>query len=345
MSNSLSYSGINTKVKAMGSKLITYEDYQKIAAFDVVADLIAYLKNHPGYSGIFEKYDEHEVHREEAEQLFINGLYLDYASIYKFGNVEQRTTLELVFFRHEVNVLKACIRLIYNKEDAYDLSASHPFFSKHSKINLSTLSASHSMEEYINNLKGTEYHDMLAKMLAKGNATSFDYEMQLDVYYFTKSWRLKDKKLKGENRLAFTKRLGAEIDMLNIMWIYRSKTMYDMGPADIFFYLIPVNYKLSKAMLATLVNTVSIDEFTNLLNTTRYKMFYQGIREENMESVFYKALNRVYKNNVREYPDSMSLVSYYLFRKDNEIARLTTAIECIRYKLDSSSKMKYIFQT
>jgi V/A-type H+/Na+-transporting ATPase subunit C len=345
MSSAISYSGINTKVKAMSTRFITRDDYEKMVNLDSVADFIAYLKKHPGYSELFQKYDEREVHREEAERVFINALYLDYTSIYRFTNEEQRQDLELIFFRYEVNVLKTIIRLIHNHENTYDLSVFHPFFSKHSQINVSTLSSSRTMEEYVQNLKGTEYYSILSKLQSKNtNLTSFDYEMHLDVYYFTKSWRLKDKMLKGDNRKAFTHRMGTEIDLLNIMWIYRSKRNYDMNSADIFTYLIPVNYKLTKSQLARLVTCGSVDEFTNLLNTTRYKFFYKSLREGTLEIDFNNYINKIYQINVKMYPDSMSTVSYFLYRKDMEIARLTTAVECTRYRLDTKDKLKYILQ-
>jgi V/A-type H+-transporting ATPase subunit C len=199
MNSSIAYSGINTKVKAMNPKLISDEDYDKIISLETVTDFIAFLKKHPGYHDLFQKYDEREIHRGEAERIFINGLYLDYTKIYRFANDQQRQDLELIFFRYEVNVLKACIRLIHNNASAYDLSLFHPFFTKHSQIDVNKLSSSHSMEEYILNLKGTEYYPLLTKMSSKNVLSSFDYEMALDVYYFTKSWRLKDKILKGDS--------------------------------------------------------------------------------------------------------------------------------------------------
>ncbi|MHB8131714.1 MAG: V-type ATPase subunit [Mobilitalea sp.] len=344
MNSTLSYSGINTKVRAMNPKLISSDDFQKITNFETVADFIAFLKKHPGYSELFQKYDEREVHREEAERVFINGLYLDYTKIFRFADDEQRQDLELVFFRYEINVLKACIRLIHNNENAYDLSIFHPFFSKHSQINVDLLSVSHSMEEYIQNLKGTEYYDMLAKLNNKPGLSSFDYEMSLDIYYFTKSWRLKDKILKGNNRKAFTQRMGTEIDLLNIMWIYRSKKMYDMNPAEIFTYLIPVNYQLTIAQLSRLVASVTLDEFMNLLITTRYKSFITFLKNGTMEREYVRRINKIYLINMTRYPASMTVVNYYLFRRDMEIGRLTSALECIRYGLDLKNKQEYILQ-
>ncbi len=344
METSISYSGINTKVKAMKTKLVSKEDVTRILSFETVVDFIAYLKKHPGYHDLFQKYDEREIHRGEAERVFINGLYLDYARIYRFANDVQRKNLELIFFRYEVNVLKACIRLIHTTESAYDLSLFHPFFTKHSQIDINKLSVSRSMDEYINNLKGTQYYNLFSKMGSKGNLSSFDYEMALDVYYFTKSWRMKDKILTGDNRKVFTHRLGAEIDLLNIMWIYRSKKMYDMNSTDIFTYLIPINYKLTIAQLSKLVAAVTLDEFMNLLNTTKYKDFALHLKNGTMEQEYDRIINRIYLYQITKYPASMTVVNYYLFRKDKEIDMLTTVLECIRYGLDLKKKQEYLHQ-
>lgn len=345
MDTMLSYSGINTKVKAMHPKLISDEDYQKIANLDTVADFVAYLKKHPGYNEFFQKYDEREIHRGEAERVLINSLYMDYTKIYRFANDNQRQDLELVFFRYEINVLKTCIRLIHSSEsNAYDLSVFHPFFSKHSQINVAALSTSRSMDEYIQNLRGTEYYNMLSKLHTKPGLTSFDYEMSLDVYYFTKSWRLKDTILKGDNRTAFTQRMGTEIDLQNIMWIYRSKKMYDMSSAQIFTYLIPVNYKLGVSQLSRLVQAVTLDEFFNILSSTRYRFFLNYLKDGTMEQEYVRIINKIFLTNMTRYPASMTSVNYYLFRKDMEIGQLTSALECIRYKLDVKKKLDYILQ-
>jgi len=344
MNTSLSYSGINTKVKAMSAKLISHSDYEKIANIESVADFIAYLKKHPGYSEFFQKYDEREIHRGEAERVFINSLYLDYTKIYRFANDFQRHDLELVFFRYEINVLKACIRLIHNNENAYDLSVFHPFFTKHSQIDVAKLSSSRTMDEYIQNLKDSEYYNMLVKLHSKSGLSSFDYEMSLDVYYFTKSWKLRNTLLSGNNRKAFTQRMGTEIDLLNIMWIYRSKKMYDMNAADIFTYLIPVNYKLSVSQLSRLVGAVTIDEFLNILSGTRYKFFIEALKNGTMEFEYARIINKIYLLNITRYPASMTVVNYYLFRKDMEIGRLTSALECIRYGLELKKKQEYILQ-
>lgn len=345
MNNLLSYSGINTKVRAMESNLISMDEYNKIANLETVADFIAFLKNHPGYREIFNRYDEHEIHRGDAERILINGLYLDYAKIYRFANEEQRKDLALLFFRYEINILKSCIRLVYNQEDDdYDLSWFNEFFNKHSKINVTALAASKSMDEYITHLKGTEYYSLFIKMQNLTNVSSFDYEMQLDIYYFRKTWKLKDKVLTGDSLKAFTYRNGMEIDLLNIMWIFRSKAIYDMSATDILALIIPINYKLSREQLIKLANSSSMDEFQSILQGSYYKFIYHPLSEGSMESEYKRVITKIYKLNTRKYPMSMATVYNYLYQKESEISRLTTALECIRYALDPQEKLKYILQ-
>ncbi|HKL79616.1 MAG TPA: V-type ATPase subunit [Mobilitalea sp.] len=342
MNSMLSYSGINTKIKAMSANLISREEFQKIAAFDTTADFFAFLKNHPGYRDVFMRYDEHQLHRADAEKVFINSFYLDYIKIYRFANQEQRKDLKLVFLRHEVTILKHCIHQLYNEKDNYDLGMFQEFFDKHSKINVTALASSRSMEEYIRLLTDTEYYPMFMKISNTGNASSFDYEMQLDVYYFKKMWKIRGKLVAGDTLKAVTSRLGNEIDMLNIMWIYRAKTRYDLSSTEILSYVIPINYKLTKELLAKLIKATTTDEFINILKSSYYKGIYTSLLDGTIERTYHDTLTKIYKLNKSKYPVSMNEVNYYLYQKETEITRLTTALECIRYGLEPIDKLKYI---
>ncbi len=343
MNNLLYYSGIITKVKAMEARIITNKDYETIANLDSTADFITFLKNHPGYRDIFNGMDEHDAHRAQIEGIFIHGLYSDFAKIYRFANLKQRASLDLLFFRYEVNILKTCIKLVYDKSREHDLSMFYDFFENHSKINVTALAASKSMDDYISNLKGTEYHNLLIKVQNNNsNATSFDYEMQLDIYYFTKSWKLKDKLLDGDNLKATTHSLGTEIDLLNIMWLFRSKNFFNTQATDSYTYIIPVTYKLSKDKLFRLMETGSVDEFIAILKTTYYVKISDTLLDGSFETVIKKIIEKINRDNKSFYPTSMAPVDYYLYSKIEEVSKLTTALECIRYKLDPQDIIKYV---
>lgn len=345
MSNLLTYSGIVTKVKGMESNFIKPNEYESISTIDSVFEYIQYLKQHPGYKSLFQHIDEYTVHRGEIEGMFILGLYFDYAKIYRFANMEQRKALDLVFFRYEINILKICIQLLYSQKGYYNLALFEPFFRHHSKLNLQALIHSKSMEEFITNLKGSEYHNLFKRLVNTNHNTPFDFEIQLDIYYFKKAWKLKDKLLKGDNNKAFTKALGTEIDLLNIMWLYRSKRYFDINSSNYYGYIISINYKLDKQKLSKLLESTSIEEFIQVLSTTSYKNLAASLRDGNIEDRVNRMIAKVYYDNKSNYTSSMAYVFHYLYQKRDEINRLTTALECIRYKLEPSDTLHYILQS
>jgi V/A-type H+-transporting ATPase subunit C len=345
MYHRFNYIGIITKVKAMEVNFIQEEDYEKISHFDSVSDFITFLKKHPGYHAIFYNQDEHMLHRGQTESLLIYALYQDFYRLYRFAAIPQRRNLEFIFFRFEINILKDCIQIVYRKKGSYYLSSFDTFFRKHSKINIDALTASASMEEYINNLKGTEFYTVLVSLQNKSNLTPFDYEMQLDIYYYKRSWKLKDKLLSQDTLKAMTCSLGTEIDLLNILWLYRFKKYYDFRTANLYANIIPVNYRLSKEQLAKLILSESVEEFFILLGNTYYKKLLPKLKNDTLEYSCRQFLTKTYKDISSEYPVSMAPINHYFNRKITEIGRLTTALECIRYKIGPQESLQYILQT
>lgn len=63
MGNILAYSGLVTKVRAMQAKLLTREDFEKIASMHSVPEIVAFLKEKPAYREHFAAMDESMIHR------------------------------------------------------------------------------------------------------------------------------------------------------------------------------------------------------------------------------------------------------------------------------------------
>lgn len=344
MGNLLTYSGIITKIKAMASNYITVLDYEKISNLESVPDFFSYLKSHSGYNDIFSGLEENNINRSQIEGIFINGLYKDFTRIYQFADMEQRKALDLIFFRYEIDILKSCLQLAFSHEHNYEIPIFEDFFIKHLSINTNALSNVYSVDEFISALKGSDYYDLFTRLSSSNHISSFDYEIQLDIYYYKKAWKLKDKLLKGDNLKVFTSSLGTEIDLQNIMWLYRSKRFFDMNSNDYYANLIPIYYKLKPDVLKKLVDSSSMDEFKNIILTTPYKDILVSDDIGTMESYLYHLLLKIQKYNSNKYPSSMAPVLYYLNHKSDELNRLTTALECIRYKLDPGVILKYVLQ-
>lgn len=341
--NLLTYSGITTKVKSMESRLMREEDYQKISGFESVAEFISFLKSKPAYAHLFESINEQEIHRGKVEEILIYSLYSDFEKIYRFANYNQRAILNLVFFRFEVSILKKLLQGVFNKKTEFNLFLFTEFFNNHSSLNTSSLASSQTIEEFINQLKGTSYYSFFIKLYNdNNNITLFDYEIQLDIYYFRHLWKLKNKYLKGANLEALTHIYGFQIDLLNIIWIYRSKRFYSINTGDIYANLIPINYKLKREEIRKLVESSAIEEFLGVIKGSYYKNIHNVLTAHSLEYLYSSTIKKAYHDNRLKYPATMAPVIDFLFSKEREIDQLTTALECIRYRLEPNEILEYV---
>ena len=342
MSGLLSYSGIITKTRAMQQHIIPKADYEKIANMETTSDLLNYLRTNPAYSDILRNRDEHGLHRAQAEQILADSIYLDFAKLYRFANQSQRKVLSLVFFRYEVNILKKCLRNVFSSDTTYDLLLFEPFFAKHSDLRVKDLAASQTMEEFISCLSGTQYFDLFKKLQATNHSTLQDYQVQLDIYFFKKAWKLKDHILSGKNLKAVTMIYGTQIDMLNLLWIYRSKKFYDVETGKILASIIPINYKLRKHELMALVEAVSVEDFMKLLQNTYYGKLTDATNPDSLELLYLQMYQKLYDTCSSKFSTSMAPVLKFLYLKELELDMLTTSIECIRYKLQPGDILNYL---
>lgn len=338
----LTYGGLITKIRSMESDLITADDYTKISYMDSIQEFTTYLKQQSAYIKIFENYDENTLHRSQIEQLMRNGVHLAYSKIYLFANQEQRNILSILFFRYEVNILKLCLQKIFTQENDYNLLLFESFFTKHSDLHVDLLSSSKTIEEFILHLKDSTYYHLLQKLYNTHHSTLHDYESQLDIYYFTKVWTMIKHLPNGTNKKIVQQIYGTQIDILNILWIYRSKKYYDTDSATILISLIPIHYKLTKKNITKLIEAVSTDDFLKLLSTTYYHYLVDEFNHTAIEAIYDQQLQQLYKQLSTKHTHSMAPVLRYLYEKEKELDKLTTALECIRYRLDPNEIQRYL---
>lgn len=346
MGTLLSYSGLSTKIRAMQSKLMSEKQYQEIAQLDSVIQIVAYLKKQPGFSDLWADLDENSLHRGDVEKLLTHTIHQNFAKLYRFANPEQRRFMALYFKRYEISILKDCLRKVFDEGRAQlDLSLFQDFFDRHSKMDLEKLTSSSTVEELVNNLQGSEYYHPLKKLGTDYQPRIFDYGMALDQYYFANIWSVKEKLFKRRDLEEITKAYGNKFDMLNLQWIFRSKKYYHMGPADIYALLIPVHYRLSKNDIASLVEAPDEAEFRKILDTTYYKKRFPELSPENLEELYTLNLKTILETEARKYPHSVIMIYSYLYHKEHEVDRLTTAVECVRYGLSTAEILDYIHKT
>ena len=343
MGNVMSYSGIVTKIRAMQAKLLTEKDFENIANLKSVPEAIDYLKEKPAYADYVNRMDVSLYHRGNVEKVLYQSLFDDYTRIFRFAGMEQKKFLKIYWKRYEIDLINYCLRIIFNHYDKpFDLEYKKEFFDKYSQISIDKLITSRNIVELVDNLRGTEYYAPLQKLRDAEDANLFDYDLALDLYYFSSMWKKNKRLLKGKELELYTRDCGTKIDLLNIQWIYRAKKYYHMLPPDIYSLTIPIHYRISVEEFKMLVEAPTLEEFERQLGTTYYAKKLVGFEGKKLEHIYKECLKRLYLSDRRKNPYSISTVNTYLFLKEEEIYKLTTALECIRYGLSSRETLGYL---
>ena len=343
MGNVMSYSGIVTKVRAMQAKLLTEKDFENIANLKSVPEAIDYLKEKPAYADYVNRMDVSLYHRGNVEKVLYQSLFDDYTRIFRFAGMEQKKFLKIYWKRYEIDLINYCLRIIFNHYDKpFDLEYKKEFFDKYSQISIDKLITSRNIVELVDNLRGTEYYAPLQKLRDAEDANLFDYDLALDLYYFSSMWKKNKRLLKGKELELYTRDCGTKIDLLNIQWIYRAKKYYHMLPPDIYSLTIPIHYRISVEEFKMLVEAPTLEEFERQLGTTYYAKKLVGFEGKKLEHIYKECLKRLYLSDRRKNQYSISTVNKYLFLKEEEIYKLTTALECIRYGLSSRETLGYL---
>ena len=343
MGNLLAYSGIVTKIRAMQSKLLKPEQFVEVANLGNVPEIVDYLKKNTAYAEVLDTLDESQIHRGNIEKILVQSLYHDYTKIYRFCGQKQRRFLKLHMKSYEIDLINYCLRIVINHyKQPFDLNYKRAFFDRYSQISIEKLITSRTTDELVENLKDTEYYVPLRKLKDSQNVTLYDYDLTLNLYYFTTIWKEQKKVLKKADLDLFMRDFGSRIDLLNLQWIYRAKKYYNMKPADIYLLLIPIHYKLSTDLVKELVEAPGLEEFENAVARTSYARHYNFRQDLTIEQMYSECLNYLYTVDRRRNPYSIAAVNTYLFLKEEELKKLTTAMECIRYSLTPGETLAYV---
>lgn len=337
------YSAIVAKMRAMSGKLVKEHEYEEMAALGSVAEVVNYLKKYPSYQKIFAGENELDIHRGRVEALFQKAIYADFTKIYAFSGLEQRKFLDIFFIRYEIAILKKCLRMIFDNRDVtLDLSEFRDFFERRSDLDVVKLGGSKSIAEFVENLRGSMFYPILKKLDGVENATLFDYENALNLFYMKRMWNEFGKVMKKKDLKVIREIYGSGLELLNMEWIYRAKKYYHMTPADIYAFIIPVHYKIHKDLFKQIVEAPSVQDMENLLKKSYYARFEQQLETSSIQLMHEELAEKIHNTASRKYPYSIICIETYLYRKTKEVYKLTTLIECVRYGLSIEETKKYI---
>lgn len=344
MGSIFKYSGLTTKIRAMRADFITKNQYAKLSELSSVGELVGELKSTGAYAKTFENVEATDIHRGKLEKLVTTSKYRDFEKMYRFANMEQRRYMKLYFIKYEIEILKKVIIQFAGAGDEELFGGAYEAYGKYPDFNIGDVLATTNIDELVQALKDTVFYNSMRLVQELPNATAFDYEIALDLFFFTYLWKKKNKIFKGDELKHIGMNLGTEIDTLNIMWIHRAKRYYHLSSEKIYSMIIPVYYKLRKHQIKSLVESEDENSFLAELSMTHYGKCIadEDITSGNGEKTFERYLIACYQKLFKLNPYSLSAIDAYLKDKELEIKNLVTLAECIRYGYTSEEILKHL---
>lgn len=332
----LKYGGIYAKTAAIRSKRLLNEDYEKLIHMTSVYDIATYLKNNTYYSEVLKNDSDRSLHRADLEAILYSYYENVVQKIYGFVTGDSRKFLKVYFYRQEIEIMKDVLRSIVAKNTYNKALPVNELFFKNIKVDIKKLAQCNSVMEFLEALKGTEYERQLEPLTKiKGRQNIFDVETSLDRFYFDKTWQLKDKFLtKSDNKL-LTPLLGYEIDIQNILWIYRCKEYYKVDKEHIYTYLIPRNFKLKRDLVKRMVEADDPQDVIKVLDGTPYAYIFQTKGDQTIEDNSDELILRLHKKLLRKNPYSILTPISEIYFIDMEVKNIINIIEGVRYNVSA----------
>ena len=330
--NLLHYSGLVTKTRSMSGSLLTQKELEQLTELATVNEAIQYLRGTRAYGPVFTGREE-VWHRGQAEAVIADSLYQAFERLYRFADAEQRKPIQYIFFRYEADQLKICLKYFFHQQMKEKEMFTDPFFERHTQFSLERLKKAGSIKEFEQELMGTRYERVFARLHSDGAEGYVDYAAALDIYYYTTVYRDIRRMKRSDMRKLLLDLYGTQIDWQNLMWIYRSKRFYSQSQAELFASLIPAAFRLRKEELRRMTGAAGVQEFLKLLAQTAYFHGKDAKMKLEDEISYRQIVADTYRRVSRSYPMSIAPVLTYLYEKEQEIDRLTSIIEGIRYQV------------
>jgi V/A-type H+-transporting ATPase subunit C len=341
--NLFTYGALSSKARASYGRLLTEENYKMLIEMKSVNDIAGYLKNNTYYREILSNVDETKIHRGQLENIIKTDIMKEYDKFLRFTSGNARKFLQSTYKKYETESLKIIFRRLETVGGVMSAEGYLLFLKNTSEIDFHNLIKSKDSLEFIENLKGTEYYDVLRPFTGIGvKINLFNLEMVLDLHYFKYLYKRMKKYLIGMDFIPLAKSFGVKTDVLNMLWIYRCKKYYNMKKEIIRNYLLPFNSGLTKDTLNKLIEAENIEEFLEIAEKSKYSDIFKRDIDGFFEVNFADYMYNIHMKLFRKYPLSVTAAVDYIHMKEYELSNIISIIEGIRYGLRPDKIRKFI---
>ena len=324
----------NAKANAIIGKLLKEKDYHELLKFELVSEVMDYLRLHTHYGQIFiELNDDIEANEVMMKRHFFSA----YEKLYHFYIDEYRDFFRALFMRYEVENLKLYLRAISRNEKLNSITSHLIISNLYSNLNYDSLNQSTNITEFLEAIKGTPYYSTLDAFVdEEPTSMVFHMEMVLDRGYFNTLYEA-IMNLSSRDRELMLELLGINVDILNIQWIYRGRNYFDISSEELFNFTLNGGKRYDFKSLKKFCY-MALSDFKTVVSSGDYKDIFADkdyMMERAMErQLFYELDNFTKKGGL-----SIVLPVVLLFKFEYEIRDLFTILEGIKYHVSDIGEL------
>lgn len=338
------YSALSGKSRAMFRRLLKETDYNELMKKRSVGEIADYIKSNTHFSDSLEEEDPLTIHRGHLENVLRRSLMEDYGKLISFSTGNVRNFIRVMYMRHEIESLKLLFRTYASGPGNQGLlNDSLLSLSRCARISIPKLAASRNAVEFVAGLEGSDYYPLLRPYISDDGAFQlFNIEMRLDSYYYDRIHDAMKSAFSREDERIVNRLYGVEIDLFNMLTIYRGKVFFQMDRDVINSYLIPYYGTVSKQEKTAMLDAKDRDELHVLIAKTKYAEAFTGKDERWYELNIQNYLYRVNGALFRQEAFSIACVLAYLTLRECELKNIVSLIEGIRYRLPAETLSQYL---
>jgi len=340
------YSYINAKIRTLKSRLLVASDYENLLGVS-------------GYSGLAEclrvtSYGATVSQFPPSFDGLIKAFYQDlfdcYRKVIRTLSGNRKRLIHHLYQKYELENLKAILRIVGQEKPREKMAEILlPINSSDYRRSFSeeALLQAKSLQEILRQLKKTCYYRPLKNALYRfeEEKETFPLEMALDLSYYNHLWKIASSFGRRERKIVRSI-LGIQMDVLNIIWIFRFKEVYHFSPEEILNYGLMQGCHISPELRKKLAYSVDGKDVVTNLAGTPYKALLVDIKDSEARSVqLWRYLLAIAKKNWHGFPFHIGTVLDYVFFKEVEVKSLISITEAKRLNFSREMMTDYLINT
>jgi V/A-type H+-transporting ATPase subunit C len=342
----LGYAGIQARVRAMYSTMLTPVELSEILRTTNFNSLITMLRRSV-YGPFLARVDDNELTPRRAVYQIKSQIADAYNTVIRVTPAPTRPLITQLYRGFEVDNLKAILRGILSGA-SWD-RIRHVLFplGKLAILPAQAMVDAGSINAAVEQLRGTPYYETLSHAMERylAEQSLFPLEVALDLTYWRGIWQ-------GINRLSKSDRqhalriVGSLIDINNLMWVIRYRVYHHLSEEELINYTLPFGYRVRDEDIRAIAAGADIPQvvehvYPNLSNVGALLLEPRdGLPE--LEAQLQRNVVQQCRKTFIGSPFHIGIPLAYLVLKRMEIQDLTVLVEAKSSQVSTESFRPYL---